>query len=176
LFEINGWTVAVLGMGGVVPSDSWLATADRPGMASGDDTDQMAAAVSAAAQVADIVIVSIHWGWELETTPRSDDRARAEAMIAAGADVIFGHHPHRLGEVEFVEGRPVFWTLGNFVWPFLSVPSATTAVGRVVVSPEGSFAACLIPAFIERSGQPVLRGTPRCPAGDLPIEPPARLE
>ncbi len=89
-------------------------------------------------------------------------------MIAAGADVIFGHHSHRLGGLEFVSGRPVFWTLGNFVWPYLSVPSATTAVGRVVISPEGDVAACLIPAFIERSGQPVLRGDPWCPVGDLP--------
>lgn len=176
LFEIDGWTVAVLGMGGVVPSNSWLATEDRPGMASGDDTEQMVESVAAAAEVADIVIVSIHWGWELETTPRADDRARAEAMVTAGADVIFGHHPHRLGDVEFIDGRPVFWTLGNFVWPYLSVPSATTAVARVIVSPRGEIAACLIPAFIERSGQPVLRGVPRCPIGDLPIDPPARLE
>jgi poly-gamma-glutamate synthesis protein (capsule biosynthesis protein) len=162
LFHIKGWTIAVLGMGGVVPGPSWLATEDRPGMASGDDTEQMVTAVRAAAEVADLVVVSIHWGWELETTPRADDRARAEAMVEAGADIVFGHHPHRLGEVEYIDGKPVFWTLGNFVWPYLSVPSATTAVGRVVVSPDGALDACLIPAFIERSGQPVLQGPPPC--------------
>lgn len=162
LFHVEGWTIAVLGMGGVVPGPSWLAADDRPGMASGDDTDQMVAAVEAASEVADLVVVSIHWGRELETTPRADDRARAEAMIAAGADIVFGHHPHRLGDVEYIDGKPVFWTLGNFVWPFLSVPSATTAVGRVVVSPDGELDACLIPAFIERSGQPVLQGPPPC--------------
>jgi hypothetical protein len=162
VFELNGWTVAVVGMGGVVPGPSWLATDDRPGMLSGDDTDVMVQAVRAADEIADIVVVSIHWGWELETVPRADDRARAEAMIEAGADVIFGHHPHRLGEVEMIDGHPVFWTLGNFVWPYLSVPSATTAVGRVVVSPDGEMTACLVPAFIERSGQPVLQGPPPC--------------
>lgn len=162
VFELNGWTVAVLGMGGVVPGPSWLAGDDSPGMLSGDDTDLMVQAVEAADAIADLVVVSIHWGWELETVPRADDRARAEAMIEAGADVIFGHHPHRLGEVEMIDGRPVFWTLGNFVWPYLSVPSATTAVGRVVVSPDGEFTACLVPAFIERSGQPVLQGSAPC--------------
>ncbi len=176
LFDVNGWTIAVLGMGGVAPSSSWLATPDHPGMASGDDTDQMVAAVAAAAQQADIVVVSIHWGWELETSPRADDRARAEAMIAAGADVIFGHHPHRLGPLEFISGKPVFWTLGNFVWPWLSVSSATTAVARVVVAPDGTIAACLVPAYIERSGQPVLRATPRCAEGDVPITSPAGSE
>jgi hypothetical protein len=162
LFEIDGWTVAVLGMGGVLPGDSWLATEDRAGMASGDDIDQMAAAVEAASASADVVVVTIHWGVEGVAEPDAEDRARAEAMIAAGADVIFGHHPHRLGELEFVDGAPVFWTLGNFVWPRLSDAGATTAVARVIISPDSGVEACLIPAFIESSGRPELRGEPTC--------------
>ncbi len=167
LVEINGWTVAVLGMGGVVPAEWWLATDDRPGMASGDDIDQMVRAVEAADAVADLVFVTIHWGWELETAPRADDRARAEAMITAGADAIFGHHPHRLGEIELIDGRPVYWTLGNFVWPRLSDAGATTAVARVTVSPDGDIFGCAIPAFITTSGRPELTGPPYCalPAG-----------
>ncbi|HSJ28022.1 MAG TPA: CapA family protein [Acidimicrobiia bacterium] len=165
VYQMGGWRVAVVGMGGVVPSPSWLATEDRPGMASGDDIDQMVASVERAARVADIVVVTIHWMWELETVPRADDRERAEAMVAAGADVIFGHHPHRLGELEYIDGRPVFWTLGNFVWPRLSDAGATTAVARVVISPDGEIDACLIPAFIETSGQPVLQAPPPCRAG-----------
>lgn len=162
VLERDGWTIAVVGMGGVVPGSAWLADHDAPGMASGDDIAQMTAAVQAAAQVADLVVVTIHWGWELETAPRADDRARAEAMIAAGADVIFGHHPHRLGELEYIDGRPVFWTLGNFVWPHLSRPSATTAVARVLIGPTGEIDACLIPAFIATSGRPELTGPPPC--------------
>lgn len=162
LFEIEGWTVAVLGFGGVVPGESWLATDDRPGMASGDDTDLMVQAVRAADAVADLVVVTVHWMWELETEPRADDRARAEAMIDAGADVIFGHHPHRLGDLEFIEGRPVFWTLGNFVWPRLSDAGATSAIGRVVVSPAGEIEACVIPVFIRTSGRPEIDGPIDC--------------
>ncbi|MEX1005829.1 MAG: CapA family protein [Acidimicrobiia bacterium] len=162
---VGDWKIAVLGMGGVVPSSGWLATEDRPGMASGDDIGQMTAAVRAASELADYVAVSIHWGWELETEPRADDRERAEAMIEAGADMIFGHHPHRLGSFEFIDHKPVFWTLGNFIWPRLSDAGATTAVARVVISPDGSLDACLIPAFIETSGQPVLTGEPACGVG-----------
>jgi poly-gamma-glutamate capsule biosynthesis protein CapA/YwtB (metallophosphatase superfamily) len=131
-------------------------------MASGDDTEQMVRAVEAADEAADLVFVTIHWGWELETEPRADDRARAEAMIAAGADAIFGHHPHRLGEVEFIEGRPVYWTLGNFVWPRLSNAGATTAVARVAVSPDGDIFGCMLPAFITTSGRPEITGPPIC--------------
>ncbi len=162
VFEIDGWTVAVLGMGGVLPGDAWLATDDRAGMASGDDIDQMVAAVTAATELADIVVVTIHWGVEGVIEPDAGDRARAEAMIAAGADVIFGHHPHRLGELELIDGAPVFWTLGNFVWPRLSDLGATTAVGRFVIDPDDGVEACLLPAFIESSGRPELRGEPTC--------------
>lgn len=162
IFDVGPWRVAVLGMGGVVPSSTWLATEDSPGMASGDDTEQMVQAVRAAKEIADYVAVSVHWMWELETEPRPDDRERAEAMIAAGADMIFGHHPHRLGELEFIDGKPVFWTLGNFIWPRLSDAGSTTAVARVVIHPDGRVEACMIPAFIETSGQPVLQGTPSC--------------
>jgi poly-gamma-glutamate capsule biosynthesis protein CapA/YwtB (metallophosphatase superfamily) len=91
-------------------------------------------------------------------------------MIDAGADAIFGHHPHRLQPLEFYRGRPIAWSLGNFVWPRLSVPSATTAVAQVVVEPDGRIAACLLPTFIESSGHPVLQVeyTEPCSPGPAP--------
>lgn len=165
LLEVGGWTVAVVGFGGVAPDPSWYATEDTPGMRNGDDTATMVEAVAAAAEVADVVVVTIHWGLELDTSPRPDDVERAESMIAAGADIIFGHHSHRLQPVEKVDGAAVFWSLGNFVWPRLSTPSATTAVARAVVDPEGDVTACLIPAFIETHGRPVLTGEPSCAPG-----------
>ncbi len=164
IIEVGGWRIAVLGMGGVVPGESWLATDERPGMASGDDIEQMTASVRAATEIADLVFVTIHWGIEGESTPRADDRARAEAMIEAGADAIFGHHPHRLGELEIIDGVPVYWTLGNFIWPRLSDVSATSGVARLEIDPSGSIEACLLPAFIERDGQPSLTGPRTCEA------------
>jgi hypothetical protein len=154
LFEIGGWTVAVVGFGGVVPTPTWFATHDRPGMSDGDDIDSMVTAVQAADELADIVIVTIHWGVELDTEPRPEDIARAEAMIDAGADAIFGHHSHRLNPLGFYQGRPIAWGLGNFVWPRLSVAGATTAIARVTIEPDGTIGACLIPTEIVASGHP----------------------
>jgi poly-gamma-glutamate synthesis protein (capsule biosynthesis protein) len=162
VFEVEGWKVAVVGFGGVFPTPAWFATDDQAGMRDGDDIASMVAAVEAAEEVADIVVVAIHWGVELDTKPRPDDVERARAMIAAGADVIFGHHAHRLQSMETIDGAAVFWGLGNFVWPRYSTASATTAVGRVEVRPDGTMDACLIPAFIENSGQPVVTGEPPC--------------
>ena len=158
LIEIRGWKIAVLGFGGVLLSRSWLATEDRPGMASGDDRADMVAAVERAADIADLVIVTIHWGRELDTQPRPDDIAHAEAMVAAGADIIFGHHQHRVGPLGEIDGKIVAWGLGHIVWRRINPVSAQTTVAKVVVHPDGTMGACLMPAEIVRHGHPVFVG------------------
>ena len=159
ILRMNGWKVGVVGFGGVVPSPDWLAGPNHPGMANGDDIPTMVRAVRSADRLADLVIVVIHWGVELDTTPRPEDVQRAHAMIDAGADAIFGHHPHRLQPMGSYKGRPIFYSLGNFVWPSFSVAGSTTAVAEVTVSAKGRIRGRLIPAYIQASGHPVLRGS-----------------
>ena len=158
LLEIRGWKIAVLGFGGVLLIRSWLATDDRPGISSGDDRADMVAAVERAAEMADLVIVTIHWGRELDTQPRPDDIAHAEAMVAAGADIIFGHHQHRVGPLGEIDGKIVAWGLGHIIWPRINPVSAQTTVAKVVVHPDGTMGACLMPAEIVRHGHPVFVG------------------
>jgi len=156
IVETKGWRVAVLGFGGVVPAPEWIAGESSPGMADGDTIESMTRAVRTARRRADLVIVTIHWGAELETTPSPDDVERAHAMIDAGADAIFGHHAHRLQPLEHYKGKPIAYGLGNFVWPSFSFEGSTTAVARVVVTPQGEVRGRLLPAFIEDAGHPVL--------------------
>jgi hypothetical protein len=163
IVERGGWRIAVLGFGGVIPDPNWLAGAHRSGMADGDDTAAMTAAIRAAHEQADLVFVTIHWGVELDTTPRPDDVARAHAMIDAGADGVFGHHAHRLQPMETYHGRPIAWGLGNFVWPTQSAEATRTAVAEFVVEPDGSVRGCLLPARIAAPGHPVLTGERSCP-------------
>ncbi len=162
--ERNGWRVAVLGFGGVVPAADWLAGPRRPGMASGDDTAAMTAAVRAASERADLVFVTVHWGVELDTRPRPDDVVRAHALVDAGADGIFGHHAHRLQPLDTHGGRPIAWGLGNFVWPTLSDAGSRSAVASVVVEPDGAVRGCLLPVRITSPGHPELTGPRSCPA------------
>jgi len=68
----------------------------------------------------DITIVSIHWGIENAATPSDDQKALAQKMADAGADVILGHHPHCLQPVEWLTGTAgnrtlCIYSLGNFV-------------------------------------------------------------
>jgi poly-gamma-glutamate capsule biosynthesis protein CapA/YwtB (metallophosphatase superfamily) len=162
ILERGGWRIAVLGFSDVLVEDGWVATAGSPGVAPGNDTEAMVAAVRAADEVADLVFVTIHWGMERDTEPRADDVERAEAMIDAGADGIFGHHQHRLGSLGVHRDRPIAWGLGNFVWPRLSPESARTAVAQFVVEPDGAVHGCLLPARIVSHGHPELTGSRTC--------------
>ena len=51
--------------------------------------------------------------------------------------MIFGAHSHRLQPMSVYRGRPIFWSLGNFVWPNFSSAGSTTAVAEVKVTPKG---------------------------------------
>ena len=158
LLELHGWRVAVVGLDQVVdPFPEAVATDSKPGTAAGHDTDLMIDSIRDAADRADIVVVMIHWGVELDTQPRAEQVALAHRMIDAGADVIFGGHSHRLQPMDTYRGRPVFYSLGNFVWPDLSVDGSTTAVAEVTVTSDGALRGRLLPAYISAPGHPELR-------------------
>ncbi len=161
ILEINGWRVAIIGFGGVVPVPEWTARGGLPGQPTGYDPNRMAEAIAVAAADADLVIATVHWGEEGALEPREEDRVKAEAMIEAGVDVVFGHHAHRLQPLERVDDVPVFWNLGNFVWPRHSQAGATTAVAEYVIEPDGAVTACLIPFEIDATGTPHPTGEPR---------------
>ncbi len=67
-------------------------------------------------QGCDIVIASLHWGRELHPTPNSGQYSYAKNIIDAGADVLYGHHPHILQPVHLYKGKPIFYSLGNFTF------------------------------------------------------------
>jgi poly-gamma-glutamate capsule biosynthesis protein CapA/YwtB (metallophosphatase superfamily) len=80
-----------------------------------DDLERMIEDIRAARRIADVVIVSQHWGIHFVRAVIADyQREVARAAIAAGADAVVGHHAHILKGVELVEGRPVFYSLCNF--------------------------------------------------------------
>jgi len=157
MFEVKGWTIAVVGFDKVVdPFPEAVAAPGHPGTADGHDESRMIAAVRAARRDADLVIVAIHWGVELDTEPRSDDVVLGRRLVEAGADVIFGGHAHRLQPLGTHRDRPIFYSLGNFVWKNLSVATSTTAVAEVRITPQGNVVPRLLPAYIRAHGHPVL--------------------
>lgn len=65
---------------------------------------------------ADIVIVQAHWGNEYVERPPLYVQNLATAMIDAGADIIIGHHPHVMQGMTLYKNKPIFWSLGNFIF------------------------------------------------------------
>lgn len=62
------------------------------------------------------LIVSFHWGEEYE--PEHSDRQEylAKLVIANGADLVIGHHPHVIQDIREYDGVPVVYSLGNFIF------------------------------------------------------------
>jgi hypothetical protein len=82
-----------------------------------EDLDNMLADIRAAKAQCDILVVGYHWGVHAQTgTIAMYQPEVAKAAIDAGADMIMGSHPHRLKAIEIYKGKPICYSLGNFVF------------------------------------------------------------
>lgn len=61
-------------------------------------------------------IVSIHWGDEYSLVSNSKQKEIAEELIKSGADLILGHHPHVVQNIQVIDGVPIVYSLGNFIF------------------------------------------------------------
>lgn len=114
--ERRGMRVAfgALGIGGS-GFGSVGAGEDRPGQLTVSDRDVSAVAASLAETQADFRVLSAHYGAEFDVTTSSSDRRRFADALRSGADMVVGHHHHVAAGVELVDGKPVFYGLGNFL-------------------------------------------------------------
>lgn len=78
----------------------------------------------------DVLIISMHWGTEYQDKALPGVRDLAKTLVTLGADAIVGHHPHWVQDWEMVNGRPVYYSLGNLV--FDQMWSEHTKKGLVV--------------------------------------------
>lgn len=112
---VAGVKVAVIGASRVLPRRDWAA-GEAPGVASAYDERRLVAAVSAARADADVVIVAVHWGREGSPCPEPVQERLGAALLAAGASVVVGSHPHVLQPVVADERGVLAYSLGNFVF------------------------------------------------------------
>jgi len=111
----NNIKIAIIGLNHYKPR-SFSAGHSRPGIAWADEDDIIENIKQARKDGAHIVIPFMHWGWESEVTPSVDQMRLARLMMQNGADAIVGAHPHVTQGVSFIEGKPIIWSLGNFVF------------------------------------------------------------
>ena len=115
-FSLGGANVAVLSASRVLPSATWSVESSQPGVFSAYDTTILVRQIKAAKQQNDLVVVYLHWGTEKTTTPEDYQREMAYELIDAGADLIIGSHPHVLQGIEYYNGVPIVYSLGNLVF------------------------------------------------------------
>jgi len=114
LLDAGGITVGILGYDTIKPA--YAATGSKPGsneMSEARVREDVAAARAAGAQ---LVIVFPHWGTEYSATTTATQQGLAHAAIDAGADLVIGSHTHWAGGMEVYKGRPIFYSLGDFVF------------------------------------------------------------
>ena len=106
---------------GAVPARRPQVQVGQPGPGAHDgqpkDVAAMVRWVQEARGLADLVLVSLHAHEQLgaKEVPAEFIGAFAREMIDAGADLVVGHGPHLLRGLELYKGKPIFYSLGNFI-------------------------------------------------------------
>ena len=93
------------------------------------------------AQGAQIVIVSYHWGEEKDYVPNERQVPLGRATIDAGADLVIGHHSHRINPIEEYNGKYICYSLGNFSFAGNTRPDDMDTYifqQRFIVRPDGT--------------------------------------
>lgn len=155
IIERNGLRIALLGYDEFLPR-SFEADVDQPGIAWSED-EQVKRDIVRARTVfrADLVIPVMHWGWEDEPLASDRQRQLARTMIDAGADAVVGGHPHVTQNVEQYRGKPIIYSLGNFLFNgFTETANVTGWLLRLELDRQGARAWRTVTAHIDREGIP----------------------
>jgi hypothetical protein len=152
---VKGRRIAIIGVSQVDElASAWVATDARAGEAHAINVARTLAAVHAARQQADVVIVFMHWGTEGNPCPNAAQKGLAPKLAAAGADIVIGAHAHTLQGNGWLGKTFVAYGMGNFLW-WLPSYSTETGVLKLTLHPTGPLTAQFYPAVVSDTGQPV---------------------
>lgn len=80
------------------------------------------AEIAEARKTADLVICCFHWGAEKDYAPNENQRKMGRLAIDSGADLVIGHHSHRINPIERYNGKYIVYSVGNFSFAGNSKP------------------------------------------------------
>ncbi len=112
----NGKNIGFLGASRVIPVGSWNVSASKPGMLTTYDPALLLEQIGRLKESCDYVVVYVHWGIEKKDHPEEYQRSLGKQYIDAGADLVIGSHPHVLQGIEYYKGKPIVYSLGNFIF------------------------------------------------------------
>lgn len=144
-YDISGKKYGFLAASRVIPVASWNIENGGPGVFCTYDTTYLIEDIKKAKESCDYVFVMVHWGMEHTIELEDYQPSIGHALIDAGADAVIGAHPHVLQEIEYYEGKPIFYSLGNFI--FNTTIDSTVAVKMEFTDGEDNPVITLIPAY-----------------------------
>ena len=133
IVDVNGVRVGFIGASRVIPVASWTAGASSPGMLTAYDPALLVQTIQETRPLCDYLVVLIHWGVERAEMPVDHQTSLSRQCIDAGADLVVGSHPHVLQGIEYYRGKPIVYSLGNFIFGS-SIPR--TALLEVSLTPR----------------------------------------
>ena len=114
-YEVDGKTIAFVAASRAEKNIMTpQATEDSPGILRCYDTALFLETIQEADANADFVIAVVHWGTEYSTKLEEAQLTTGKAYLDAGADAIIGGHSHCLQGMEFYNGKPIIYSLGNY--------------------------------------------------------------
>jgi len=116
LLQKNGVKVAIFSSV-LFGLEAWMYLENKPGMCQAS-IDDLANRIEKFKKEnpGTAVVLALHWGDEYVFVPQIIQKTKARRLIRAGADAIIGHHPHVVQQFEWIEGKPVFYSLGNLLF------------------------------------------------------------
>ena len=116
IVELSGKKVGFLAASRVIPEVSWNASSTKPGLFTTYDPTSLLEEIGKLRSQCDYLVVYVHWGIERDERPQEYQRSLGKQYIDAGADLVVGSHPHVLQGLEYYKGKPIVYSLGNFVF------------------------------------------------------------
>lgn len=114
-YEINGLKIGVVAASNAeVHRFTPQATDDSPGILLAYDMAEYLAVVKEASQNCDYLIAYMHWGTEDSNYLNEQQQSEGRQLLEAGADIVIGGHPHVLQGMEYVDGKPIVYSMGDF--------------------------------------------------------------
>ncbi|MDR3277536.1 MAG: CapA family protein [Oscillospiraceae bacterium] len=121
--EVDGVWIAFFAANQIMTYTNWRSGENSPGqliVREPGEIEYICAAVAEAKRTCDYAVVYMHWGIELDKTPSQRQTSVARALIDAGADVVIGAHPHVVQTFELYNGKPILYSVGNFLFNSLN--------------------------------------------------------
>jgi poly-gamma-glutamate synthesis protein (capsule biosynthesis protein) len=84
------------------------------------------------------IIVSLHWGGEHTLRPVPLQRQQAHQLIDAGVDALICHHTHTLQTIEQYQGKPIYYSIGNFIFDQKKPINSKACMVKVTIKKESS--------------------------------------